>query len=418
MAAKNPKRAKPSPKPASLPTPTVPESPSRRQLLPVVGVGASAGGLEAFTDFLKHLPRDSGMAFVLIQHLDPKQHSQLTELLAKTTRMSVVEVTADSTLKPDTVYVIAPGTLLRLSDGRLRIEPRGTSRDLPIDRFLRSLALENGSNAIGVVLSGTASDGTLGLKTIKSEGGVTFVQEPSTAKFDGMPRSAIAAGVADFVLPPAEIARRVARLKNHLHSGHAESREDDADQEAEVQLNRLFHLLRTVTGNDFSHYKAPTIRRRIHRRMVLHAVQKLGDYVAFLHDNPAEVRAMADDLLISVTSFFRDEKAFEILSTKVFPRLLDKRSADDPIRVWVAGCATGEEAYSIAICLAEFLEQHTANIPVQLFATDVSESAIEKARVGIYGLPSLAEVSPARLEIANFCPRLRHRSASARRILT
>jgi len=370
----------------------------QKQSFPIVGLGASAGGLEAFTAFLKHLPGDSGMAFVLIQHLDPKQHSQLTDLLSKASRMPVLEVSADTAVKANHVYVISPGVTLSMSNGRLQAEPRESGRNLPIDHFLRSLAQDKSSNAIGVVLSGTASDGTLGLKAIKAEGGITFAQEPASAKFDGMPRSAIAAGVADFVLPPAEIAKRVVRLAQHPYVARKPEQSDDAAQETEFELNRVFHLLRTATGNDFTHYKPPTVRRRIQRRMVLHGYERLGDYVTYLQENPAEVRALADDLLICVTSFFREPKAFEALATKVFPHILKNRSAEEPIRIWVPGCATGEEAYSIAMCLTAVLERSGANVRIQIFATDVSEAALERARAGTYGMPALGDVSPARLK--------------------
>ncbi|SPF56194.1 Methylase of chemotaxis methyl-accepting protein [Candidatus Sulfopaludibacter sp. SbA4] len=390
MPQKSPRRLKHSSAPA--------KPASQRQSFPIVGVGASAGGLEAFTAFLKNLPPDSGMGFVLIQHLDPKQHSELTELLAKASPMPVLEVTADTTVKANRVYVISPGVSLSIGDGRLRAEPRESGRNLPIDRFLRSLAGDKRSNAIGIVLSGTASDGTLGLKAIKAEGGITFAQEPSSAKFDGMPRSAIAAGVVDFILPPDEIAKRVVRLAKHPYVARKPEEADDRAEEMELDLNRIFHLLRTATGTDFTHYKPPTVRRRIHRRMVLHGSEKLRDYVSYLQEDPAEVRALADDLLICVTSFFRAPEAFEALATKVFPQIFETRSAQEPIRIWVPGCATGEEAYSIAICLAEFLERSGANAPIQIFATDVSEAALDKARAGKYGMPALADVSPARLK--------------------
>jgi two-component system CheB/CheR fusion protein len=313
----------PKDRPAAGPGESPQQSVSGKQsLFPIVGVGASTGGLEAFTAFLRHLPGDSGMAFVLIQHLDPKQHSQLTDLLARATRMPVLEVDADIPIEPNHVYVMAPGVCLSMSDGHIRVEERGGGRNLPIDYFLRSLAADNTSKAIGIVLSGTASDGTLGLKAVKAEGGITFAQEPSSAKFDGMPRSAIAAGVVDFVLAPAEIARRLVRLGQHPFVELKAGEDAEAAKERESALNRIFHLLRTITGNDFTHYKHSTIRRRIHRRMVLHAAEKPEDYIAYLQENPAEVRALADDLLICVTSFFREPKALEALAAVVFPAIL------------------------------------------------------------------------------------------------
>jgi len=384
--------------PRRSPPPAISSPETRGNLFPIVGVGASAGGLEAFTAFLKHLPTDSGMALVLIQHLDPQQHSQLTELLSKATKIPVVEVSVDTPIEPDHVYIMAPAVCLSMADGHLRVERRAGGRNLPIDYFLRSLAQDKSSKAIGIVLSGTASDGTLGLKAVKAQGGITFAQEPSSAKFDGMPRSAIAAGVADFVLAPDEIAKRLVSLARHPYVALKSPEDGEAALETESALNRIFHLLRSVTRNDFTHYKCTTIRRRLHRRMVLHAHEKLGDYIAYLQENPAEVRALADDLLVCVTSFFREPEYFEALATMVFPEILKGRSPEDSIRVWVPGCATGEEAYSIAICLTEFLERDGANVPLQIFASDISETTIEKARAAIYMMPALAEVSPARLK--------------------
>jgi len=298
------KVAKPSPQaeerglPEGVDTESAQPSTGLKQAFPIVGVGASAGGLEAFTSFLTHLPSDPGMAFVLIPHLDPNQPSQLTDLLSKATSMPVLEVKTDTSVEANHVYVMAPGVCLSMADGlHLRAEPRGPGRQLPIDFFLRSLANEKTSNAVGIVLSGTASDGTLGLKAVKAEGGITFVQEPTSAKFDGMPRSAVAAGVADFVLPPAGIAERLVQLARRPYVPHEPEQRDDTAQDVEFDLNRIFHLLRTVTGNDFTHYKHSTIRRRSHRRMVLHGDAKLSDYVAYLQENPAEIRVLADDLL-------------------------------------------------------------------------------------------------------------------------
>jgi two-component system CheB/CheR fusion protein len=403
------KRSKPSQSPK--PAPRLKERPkieakneniqpsnTPKQLFPIVGIGASAGGLEAFTAFLKHLPSNPGMAFVLVQHLDPNQPSQLAALLSKTTSMPVLEVKEDTPLEANHVYVMAPGVCLRITDEHLRIEPRGPSRNLPIDFFLKSLATVKGSTAVGIVLSGTASDGTLGLKAVKAEGGVTFVQEPSSAKFDGMPRSAMAAGVADFVLTPVEIAERLVLLARHPFVARKPARHDDAADDIEFDLNRIFQLLRTFSGNDFTHYKHSTVRRRIQRRMVLNGHEKLSDYVTQLQENPTEVRLLADDLLICVTAFFREPDAFEALARTVFPTILENRSPENPVRVWIAGCATGEETYSIAICLAEVLEASGANVPVQIFATDISEAALDKARAGRYSPSVVAEVSPERLK--------------------
>ena len=338
------------------------------------------------------------MAFVLIQHLDPKHPSHLTELLSKATRMPVLEVTADTPPHPNHIYVISPGISLSLSDGCLRADAREPGRNLPVDHFLRSLAADQGSKAIGIVLSGTASDGTLGLKAVKAEGGITFAQEPSSAKFDGMPRSAIAAGIVDFVLAPDEIAKRLVRIARHPYVAPASGQAGEAVVETGSALDRIFHLLRTATGNDFTHYKRTTTHRRIRRRMVLHGSEKLGDYLAYLQENPAELRRLADDLLICVTSFFREPEALEALDARVFPEMLKDRSPEDSIRIWVPGCATGEEAYSVAIRLTEFLERSGTHVPIQIFATDVSQTAIEQARAGTYDMAALAGVSPERLK--------------------
>jgi two-component system CheB/CheR fusion protein len=289
---------------------------------------------------------------------------------------------------------MASGTCLSMSGGYIHVDKRGPGRNLPIDLFLKSLAQDNTNKAIGIVLSGTASDGTLGLKAVKAEGGITFAQEPSSAKFDGMPRSAMAAGVVDFVLAPGAIATRLVRLAKHPYVALKPLEGEETSQETESALGRIFDLLRRATGNDFTHYKHTTIQRRIKRRMVLHASEELSDYVVYLQDNPAEVRALAEDLLVCVTSFFREPEALEALAAKVFPEIVKRKSPEDSIRIWVPGCATGEEAYSVAICLSEFLDRSGANVPFQVFATDISESAIEKARKGIYPTAALAEVSP------------------------
>ena len=365
---------------------------------PIAGIGASAGGLEAFTRFLKHLPPDSGIAFVLIQHLDARHHSQLAEILTKATAMPVTEIRADMHAEANHVYVISPNECLAVTDGHLRVEPRGPGRNLPIDYFFRSLAEAQGSRALGVVLSGTASDGTLGLKAIKAEGGITFVQEPSSAKFDGMPRSAMAAGVADFVLTPEQIAKRLVAIARNPYVILKPEEAVKAEPDTELELNKIFGALRAATGNDFTHYKHTTIRRRVQRRMVLHSFEKLGDYLGYLQQNPSEMKELANDLFIRVTSFFREPEALRALAEKAFPSIIKNRPPDDPIRIWVPGCATGEEAYSIVICLTEFLESSGVSIPLQVFATDVSETALEKARSGIYLESALADVSPQRLE--------------------
>src|SRR5438874_1225512 len=373
---------------------------SRRGLFPIVGVGASAGGLEAFTQLLKALGPGTGMAYVLVQHLDPSHESALTELLAKATEMPVRQVTDATPVEPNHVYVIPPNVDMIISQGILRLTARTETGGyhMPIDRFLRSLAEDQGSNAIGVILSGTASDGTLGLAATKAEGGITFAQDEKSAKFDGMPQSAIAAGCVDFVLPPEAIGRKLERIRAHPYLAPASSsRTPELVPDGDPQLKNILHLLRMANEVDFSDYKPATVKRRIIRRMALHQIGTLKDYVQLLRHHPAEVEALHEDLLIKVTSFFRDPAAFEALKAEVFPGILKHRSPEEPIRVWVPGCSTGEETYSQAIALLEFLGHKSADIPIQLFGTDLSQGSIGKARAGIYPESIVADVSPERL---------------------
>src|SRR5438132_51584 len=373
---------------------------SRRGLFPIVGVGASAGGLEAFTQLLKALGPGTGMAYVLVQHLDRSHESALTELLAKATEMPVRQVTDATPVEPNHVYVIPPNVDMIISRGILRLTARTETRGyhMPIDRFLRSLAEDQGSNAIGVILSGTASDGTLGLAATKAEGGITFAQDEKSAKFDGMPQSAIAAGCVDFVLPPDAIGRKLERIRAHPYLAPASSsRTPELVPDGDPQLKNILHLLRMANEVDFSDYKPATVKRRIIRRMALHQIGTLKDYVQLLRHHPAEVEALHEDLLIKVTSFFRDPAAFEALKAEVFPGILKHRSPEEPIRVWVPGCSTGEETYSQAIALLEFLGHRSADIPIQLFGTDLSQESIGKARAGVYPESILADVSPERL---------------------
>ncbi len=369
--------------------PAVEESPV------VVGIGASAGGLEAFSELLSHLPDDTGMAFVLIQHLDPGHESHLTELLSKASRMPVSEVNGDMRAEANHVYVIAPRRNLAISDGILQTPPRPASgRNMPIDSFLRALAADRGSKALGVVLSGTGSDGTLGLQAIKAAGGVTFAQEPETAKFDAMPRSAIAAGVADSVLPLAGIARQLVAI---ARGTHVSIEPGDAGVPGDPELTKILRLVRSATGVDFTHYKHSTLQRRIKRRMGLRGFATLESYGRHLERSREEASALCEDCLITVTAFFREPAVFTELWKRVLPALVENRGPDDPIRIWVPGCATGEEAYSIAICLMEVLDDRKVSVPFEIFATDISEAAIEKARAGTYTGAALANVSPQRL---------------------
>ena len=369
----------------------------RRQFPPIVGIGASAGGLEAFTELLSHLPDDTGLAFVLIQHLDPSHESHLPELLSKASKMPVSEVKGETRAEANHVYVIPPRCNLGISGGVLHTPPRPDSgRNMPIDSFLCALAADRGSKALGVVLSGTASDGTLGLQAIKAAGGITFAQEKGTAKFDGMPGSAIAAGVVDFVLPPSGIARQLAAIARDSSVPIEPWKAAEPSEEAE--LNKIFRLLRIATGVDFTYYKHSTLQRRIKRRMTIRGFEKLEDYSRDLERNREEANALCENCFITVTQFFREPAVFEELKKRVFPALVENRGPEDSIRIWVPGCATGEEAYSIAICLTEFLDEAGKSLPFEIFGTDISETAVEKARAGAYTGAALAHVSPQRLE--------------------
>jgi two-component system CheB/CheR fusion protein len=368
---------------------------------PVVGIGASAGGLEAFTQLLQHLPSNTGMAFVFIQHLDPTHESILTEILSRATDMPVKKVEDGMPVKPNHVYVIPPNTNMGISLGILNLiaRPKTSAPHIPIDIFFRTLAEDRKSKAIGVILSGTGSDGAIGLEQIKAEGGITFVQDEKSAKYDGMPRSAISTGYVDFILPPEGIARELARIGTHPYVARPKTTKvDELIPESEDSLRRIFTLLRVATGADFTNYKPATIKRRILRRMALNKIDKLEDYIKYMKSNAAEVQALYQDVLIKVTGFFRDPQAFQVLKSRVFPSIIRNRSPKEPIRIWVPGCSTGEEAYSIAICLIEFLgTTPKTNIPIQIFATDISEVAIERARAGIYIENIVADVSQERL---------------------
>ena len=363
----------------------------------IVGVGASAGGLEAFTQLLAALPVDTGLAFVLVQHLDPRHESILPELLATRTRMPVVQVTEGLRVMPNHVYVIPPNTVMAISAQVLHLSPRlpPNGHHMPIDVFFSSLAEDQKSKSIGVILSGAASDGTLGLGAIKAEGGITFAQDDS-ATFDGMPRSAVIAAVVDFVLPPEKIAAELAAIASHPYPA-VPGRGPETELAVGDALTKLVALLRAAKGIDFSQYKSPTVQRRIMRRIVLTRVSDLERYLEFVRTTPNELDALFNDLLINVTEFFRDPAVFATLKETAFPAILKDRKARMPIRVWIPGCSTGEEVYSIAISLVEYLESRGLDHPIQIFGTDVSEAAIERARAGAYPEAVAASVSPERL---------------------
>jgi len=365
----------------------------------ITAVGASAGGVEAFTELMRELPSDTGMAFVLIQHLDPKHHSMLTELISRETTMSVKEVTDGMRLERNCVFVIPPNTTMTLSDHALKLAPRGEvpGTHMAIDHFMRSLAEEQGSRAIGVILSGFGSDGTLGLAEIQAQGGVTFAQDESTAKYDGMPPSAIAAGYVDYVLPPNGIAQELVRIARHPYVGRSTLGSAERISRDNSSLSAIFQLLRRSTGLDFTHYRQTTILRRIQRRMIVHKLDKLEEYVKYVQVNPSEIKALYQDMLINVTSFFRNSGVFDAMKTDIFPHVMANRHSDSPIRIWTPACASGEETYSIAIALLEYLGEKAQQTSIQLFGTDVSENSIAKARAGAYPENIQGDVSPERL---------------------
>ena len=368
---------------------------------PIIGIGASAGGLEACNEFFAQLPIDTGMAFVLVQHLDPHHKSMLGELLSRASRLPIHEVIDGVRVEPNNVYIIPPNTELGILHRTLQLLPRSeTARPpLPIDTFMQSLAKDQGSMAIGVILSGGASDGTLGLKCIKAAGGITFAQDEASAKYNSMPHSAIAAGCVDFVLPPAEIARELNRIARQpqILKNLAFMTKTALPGEGGDELYKIHLLLRNHTGNDFTHYKQSTIRRRIQRRMVLHRLERLKDYLRYLREHPPELDELFQDILINVTGFFRDPEVFDALKQQVFPAIIKNRK-DETIRIWVTGCSTGEEAYSITMALLEFLGDNAAGTPIKVFASDIDAKAIDKARAGIYPEDIKADVSAARLQ--------------------
>ncbi|HWB14657.1 MAG TPA: CheR family methyltransferase [Pirellulales bacterium] len=366
----------------------------------IVGVGASAGGFEAFQRLIEHVPADSKLCVVFILHLLPTHKSMLTELLSKMTAMKVAQATDGMKLEAGHVYIIPPDVYLEMNDGRFKLAPRAGdgAAFLPIDRFFVSLAGEAGERAIGVILSGMGSDGAIGLRQIKEAGGVTFCQSPELSERDEMPRAAMATGDADFVLSPAQIGESLIDLARHPYVARTDHQEAPSElRPTEDQFQRIFSLLRTASGIDFSHYKRPTIERRLLRRMALQKITSAAEYIEMLEQHPQEANQLYRDILIHVTFFFREPASFGTLSEKVFPKLFEQRKNDDALRIWVPGCSSGEEPYSIAITLSEFLADKTEEVPVQIFATDVSDSAIEVARAGLYPEAVVRPVSPERL---------------------
>ncbi|HVP48110.1 MAG TPA: chemotaxis protein CheB [Bryobacteraceae bacterium] len=390
--------------PASPPAPEIAAPPEPAVALngstfPVAGFGASAGGLEAFTQLLNNLSPGTGMAFVLVQHLDPNRESMLAEILSRATSMPVIEVRHSTPVEPNHVYVAPRGMDMRIQDRVLHLSPHPATREphMPIDYFLSSLADDLRNNAIGVILSGTGSDGSQGLKALKAEGGITFAQDEKSAKFDGMLRSAIAGGCVDFILPPEKIAEELARLGTHPYVAPPQPAPPEevipVPDDALAQILRRIHA---ITDVDLSLYKPNTIKRRILRRMLLSKAESLDEYIKRLQTDLAEVQTLYEDMLINVTQFFRDPETFQALKTQIFPKIAGEGSGG--VRVWVPGCSTGEEVYSLAISLLEYLEEREHQVHIQLFGTEISEQALERARTGLYNEAIAADVTRERLK--------------------
>ena len=367
-------------------------------LFPVVGVGASAGGLEAFKQLLRAIPEKSGLAYILVQHLDPFHESILAEILQKVTNIPVSEITDNVKVVPDHIYIIPSNKILVATDGVLKLDqrPPKPQKNMPIDIFFSSLAEIHQEHAIGIVLSGTGMDGTQGLKAIKDNGGLTFAQELESAAYDGMPFSAISSNSVDFILTPDKIPEKLLELGRTINS--TANNPEYPDREKENIFKQIILLLRQQRGIDFTYYKQTTIRRRILRRMVMHKVNEIKEYLMLLKENKSEQDNLFQDLLIPVTSFFRDIQTFDNLCETTFPALIKNKSLTNPIRMWVAGCSTGQEAYSMAMCLCEYLGENLKNVKIQLFATDVSEIAVVKARSGNYLKREMEGVSEERIE--------------------
>ena len=368
---------------------------------PIVGIGGSAGGFEAAMELLRTLSPKTGMAFVIVQHLDPHHASRLAQLLGRVTQMPVLELTKRIEPIPNTIYVQPPNKCVICKNGSLALVRRMEKTSLAIDHFFESLAEAQGPRAIGVILSGSGSDGTAGLRAIKAAGGLTFAQDEESAKYPSMPRNAIQSGFVDAALSPAEIATEIKRIADHPYI-----QQPDGEEEPEIvnkehgldDLHRIFHTLKKHTGVDFSSYKHSTLSRRIQRRMALHRIEQTDQYVRFLRENTNEVGELFNDLLINVTRFFRDERAFRALKKRFIPALMKHKARKGELRVWVPGCATGEEVYSLAIIILETVGNAASSMRIQIFGTDLSEIGIDRARLGVYSSAIEKDVSQARLE--------------------
>lgn len=366
----------------------------------VVGIGASAGGLEAFEQLLREMPPDSGHALVLVQHLDPTHTSLLTEILQRSTTMAVIEATDKAAVLANHVHVIPPNCDMMIIQGRLRLHPPREPHGLrmPIDSFFRSLANDQAEYAVAIILSGSGSDGTLGLRAVHDAGGLCLAQQPDTAKFAGMPQSAIQAGYVNQVLPVAQMPAALASVARALHSTIAGTPDDtEAHGASDKGLERILALLRVGCGHDFTQYKRNTLRRRVERRMTVRSITDMAAYARYLQQHPGELKLLFREMLINVTSFFRDSEAFALLKTEILPPLMKDRAFDNPLRIWVAGCSTGEEAYSIAMVLRELMEGISPELRVQLYATDLDDEAITTARAARYPSSIAQDVDADRL---------------------
>ena len=373
---------------------------SRNEPLYIIGMGGSAGSLEAFDEFFRNMPTDTGLAFVLVSHLDPTHKGIMPELLQRITTMKVQQAKDGMKVRPNHVYIIPPNKDMSIMHGTLQLlvpsRPRG--QRLPIDFFFRHLALDQKERSIGIIFSGMGSDGTLGLKAIKDNLGTVMVQDLSSAKYDGMPQSAINTGMVDFTASANDLPAKLLGYVNHYYKITREL--PPAETKAASAMQKISALIRAQTGNDFSLYKKSTVLRRIERRMNVHQINNMNQYVRYLQENSHEIDLLFKELLIGVTNFFREQDAFAVLKENVIPQMLKTKRVGDPIRIWVVGCSTGEEAYSIAIVLRECLDdlKPKGNFKIQIYATDIDKEAIDLARQGTYPANITADVSAERLE--------------------
>lgn len=366
---------------------------------PIVGVGASAGGLEALEDFFRYANKDAGIAYIVIQHLSPDYKSLMLELLSKHTDMNIYRVEDGMLVEPNSIYLIPPKKNMTIFHGKLYLSDQrhNLGLNLPIDIFFRSLAEDLGEKSIGVVLSGTGSDGTLGIRAIKGAGGMVMVQDEDTAKFDGMPRSAIATGLVDYILSPSKMSEQLEKYTKHPYVS-----KDKGNLSLQVQnddsLSKILAIIRSQTGTDFTYYKSNTIIRRIERRISVNQLDNIENYLNLILQSPVEINTLYQELLIGVTKFFRDAEVFTTVEDKVIPSIFSSKKGNESLRVWVAGCSTGEEAYSLAIMLDEYANANHLNIDIKIFATDIDKNSIEFASAGIYPESIVADVSEMRLK--------------------